>query len=173
MPLQSTQDYAKVGQVYNAHSQAAVTLSGLSTTATGLILVNPFGSGKNLLVNTIVWSASTAPAGASVVGIAVSPAASATQVTLTTPLTVYNSLIGGAAVAGVGKVCSAATTVGTPVYVRALGGVVAGSSIVPDYIRDDIDGSIILTPGTSLQLAYLTTAAIGMASIQWTEYIPT
>lgn len=172
MSLQSTQDYAKAGQVYHAHTQAAVTLSGLSTTATGLILVNPFGSGKNLVVNTIEWSPTTAPAGASVVGIAVSPAQSATQVTLTTPVTVYNALIGAAAVAGVGKVCTAATTVGTPVYVRALGGVVAASSITPAYIRDDIDGAIILTPGTSLQLAYLTTAAVGMAAICWTEVIP-
>lgn len=171
MSLQSTQDQAKLGNAYFAATQSAVTLSALSTTATGLVLVNPYGSGKNLAIQTVNWAFSTAPAGASVVGIAMSPAQSSTAVTLTTPLTVQNALMAGTAgVTGVGKVCSAATTVGTPVWARFLGGPVAASQINPPYIRDDIDGALILVPGTSIQLAYLTTAAVGMASIYWTEY---
>ena len=174
MSLQSTQDLAKLGQVYHAHTQAAVTVSGLSTTATGLILVNPFGSGKNLALITVGWEPSTAPGGASLVGIAMSPAQSSTAVTLTTPLTVQNGIIAGpAAPSGVGKVCSAATTVGTPVYLRTLSGPVAASSITPPYILDQIDGSIILPPGTSIQLAFLTTAAVGLGYICWAEYTPT
>lgn len=173
MSLQSTFDQAKSGNVFHAATQTAVTLSGLSTTAVGLILVNPFGSGKNLAVMTIDWAFSTAPAGASVVGIAMSPAQSSTAVTLTTPLTVQNALLAGtSAASGVGKACAAATTVGTPVYVRFMGGPTASTQITPPYIRDDIDGSLILVPGTSIQLSFLTTAAVGMGSISWVEYIP-
>lgn len=174
MSLQSTQDQAKLGNCYNAANQTAATLSALSTTATGLILVNPYGSGKNLAIITITWGFSTAPGGASVVGIAMSPAQSQTAVTLTTPLTVQNSLLAGTAgSSGVGKACSAATTVGTPVWLRQLGGPVAASQISPPYFRDDIDGELILVPGTSIQLAYTTTAAVGFGSITWIEYTPT
>ena len=173
MGLQSTSDQARLGNLFHAATQSAVTLSALSTTATGLILVNPYGSGKNLAIQQINWAFSTAPAGASVVGIAMSPAQSATAVTLTTPLTVQNALLAGTvSPSGVGKACSAATTVGTPVWLRHLGGPVAASQINPPFICDQTDGELILVPGTSIQLAYLTTAAVGMASISWIEYTP-
>lgn len=174
MPLQSTQDQARLGNVYSAANQTAATLSALSTTATGLILSNPYGSGKNLAIITVTWAFSTAPAGASVVGIAMSPSVSQTQVTHTTPATVQNNLLAGTqGPVGVGKVDVAATTVGTPVWIRQLGGPVAASQINPPYIRDDIDGALILVPGTSIQLAYTTTAAVGFGSITWLEYSPT
>jgi len=119
----ATFDYARLGQMYHACSQAGVTLSALSTTATGLILVNPYGSGKNIAVMKINYAPSTAPAGASVVGVAMSPAVSATQVTLTTPLTVQKALLDGQSNGAVGKACSAATTVGTPIKLAGfLGG---------------------------------------------------
>lgn len=170
MSLQSTQDLAKIGQVFHAATQAPVTLSGLSTTATGLILVNPFGSGKSLSVQTVTWAFTTAPVGASIVSIAMSPLQSATAVVLTTPLAVQNAVLLGISSNSIGRVCSAATTVGTPVFLRQLGGPVATAQINPPYIRDDIDGSIILPPGTSIQLAFTTTAAVGMASISWVEF---
>lgn len=168
----ATYDLARMGQVYHACSAGAVTLSALSTTATGLILVNPFGSGKNLAVLQINYAPTTAPAGASVVGVAMSPAVSATQVTLTTPLSIRQSLLDGTSGKSVAAACSAATTVGTPVFVRALGGVVAASSINVGQIVDYTDGELILVPGTSLQLAYITTASVGLASISWIEYTP-
>lgn len=174
MSLQSTFDSAKLGNVYAASNQAAVTLSALSTTATGLILTNPYGSGKNIAIMTISWAFQTAPAGASPVGIAMSPTISATQVTHGTPINaVQNAILAGTqGVVGVGKVDAAATTVGTPVFIRMLGGPVAASQITPPYIRDDIDGALILPPGTSIQLAYVTTAAVGLGSISWVEYTP-
>ncbi len=168
----ATYDLARLGQVYHACTAGAATLSALSTTATGLILVNPFGSGKNLAVLQINYAPTTAPAGASVVGVAMSPAVSATQVTLTTPLSIRQSLLDGTAGKSVAAACSAATTVGTPVFVRALAGVVAASSITPGQCVDYTDGELILVPGTSIQLAYITTASVGLASISWIEYTP-
>jgi len=164
---------ARQGLVWSASTQAGVTLSALSTTATGLILCNPYGSGKNIAVIQVEWAFTTAPAGASIVGIAMSPAPSSTAVTHTTPINqIQNALTFGSATDSIAKVDTAATTVGTPVFVRTLGGPTAASQITPPYIRDEIQGAIILVPGTSIQLAYVTTAAVGMASITWTEYAP-
>ena len=162
----------RVGQLFMASNQAAVTLSGLSTTATGLILSNPYGSGKNIGIVRTRWAFSTAPGGASVVGWAISPAVSSTQVTHTTPLTAgpYVAQFNGTAGNSVAKLDSAATTVGTPVWAWMLGGPVAASQISPPFLDDWIDGAVILTPGTSIQLAFLTTAAVGLGTVWWTEF---
>lgn len=163
-------DLARQGKLWHACNQAAVTLSALSTTATGLILSNPPGSGKNLAIITIGWAFSTAPSGASVVGLAMSPAPT-TTITHTTPINqVQAGILVGNGTESVARVDSAATTVGTPVFVRVFGGPVAASQINPPYIRDDVDGAIILPPGTFVQLAYVTTAAVGLGYISWTEY---
>lgn len=163
-------EYAKLGQVFHAANTAGVTVSALSTTATGLVLTNPYGSGKRLAVLRVNFAFTTAPAGASVVGIAMSPAVSQTAVTHTTPLVIRQAYLDGTAGAAVGLADSAATTVGTPVFVRALGGPVAASQINPPFISEDLKGELILPPGTSIQLAYITTAAVGQASIVWLEY---
>jgi hypothetical protein len=172
MPLQSTFDQNKIGNEYFACNQAAVTLSGLSNTATGLILVNPVGSTINIAVMATSWAFSTAPAGASIVGWAMSPTPSSTAVTLGTPMTVYSGKLTGATTVAQGKACSAATTVGTPVWARMMGGPVAASQINPPFLEDDVAGEIILVPGTSIQLAFLTTAAVGMGTVTWIEYTP-
>lgn len=173
MSLQSSFDQAKIGSVFFASNQAAVTLSALSTTATGFILVNPVGSSINIAVLNAQWAFQTAPAAASIVGLAMSPAVSATAVTLTTPINqIQQARLFGSAGTAQAKVCTAATTVGTPVFARIMGGPVAASQISPPYINDQIDGSIILVPGTSVQFAYVTTAAVGLASMTWLEYTP-
>lgn len=165
--------YTKLGQVFFASNQAAVTLSALSTTATGFILSNPVGSGKNIAVLSVQWAFQTAPAGASVVGIAMSPGPQATNPTHTTPINaVQMGALYGSTGNSVAKVDTAATTVGTPVFARMLGGPVAASQINPPYINDNVDGALILLPGCSIQLAYVTTAAVGLASMTWLEYNP-
>jgi len=162
-------DQARLGNMYHANG-LSVTLSALSTTATGLILSNPFGSGKNLVVAEMRFQPSTAPAGASVVYMAVSPAVSQTAVTHTTPAVIHNALTKGSNVdPGVAKADTAATTVGTPVMLRALGSVVAASSISPASYVDYTNGQIIVSPGMSIQFAYTTTAAVGHCSLTWVE----
>lgn len=164
---------AQQGLIWRAANQAAVTLSALSTTATGLILCNPWGSGRYIALILARWTFSTAPAGASVVGIAMSPAPSSTAVTHTTPINqIQNGILVGNATTSVAKVDTVATTVGTPLFIAPLGGPVAASQISPPFIEAHFDGDLILPPGTSIQLAYLTTAAVGMGSFVWTEYTP-
>jgi hypothetical protein len=163
-------EQARLGKMFNACSTGAVTLSTVSATCTGLALSNPYGSGKNLVVKQVRFSPSTAPAGAAVVGLAISPAVSATAVVHTTPAVIHNAIASGSNLnVGVANVDSAATLPAAPVWLRPIGAVVAASSISPDSYVDETEGSIILPPGTSLSLSYLTTAAIGIASFTWVE----
>lgn len=164
-------EYAKLGKIFHAANTANATLSALSTTATGFVLSNPYGSGKNIALLQCNGSYNTAPAGASSVGIAMSPAVSTTAVTHTTPLVVYKAILDGDNGDAVGLADVAATTVGTPVFCRFVGqGVNAASSVVATGFSDQVNGSLIIPPGASIQLAYVTTAVVGLFSMTWLEY---
>lgn len=163
-------EQARLGNMYHACSAGAVTLSTVSATCTGLALSNPFGSGKNVIVKTVSFQPSTAPAGAAVVGLAISPAVSQTAVVHTTPAVIHNAIANGSNLnVGVALVDVAATLPAAPVWLRPMGGVVAGSSITPGKYTENVNGEIILPPGTNLSLSYLTTAAVGIASCTWAE----
>lgn len=162
-------DQARLGNMYQACSAGAVTLSTVSATCTGLALSNPYGSGKLLVVKSVSFQPSTAPAGASVVGLATSTALSQTAVVHTTPMVIHNSKLAGGTVVGVGRADAAATLPSVPLWLRPIGGVVAASSISPGKYVEPVNGSIIVKPGGVLSLSYLTTAAVGIASIEWAE----
>lgn len=161
---------ARLGKMFHSCSTGAVTLSTVSATCTGLVLSNPYGSGKLLVVEKVRFSPSTAPAGAAVVGLAISPAVSQTAVVHTTPAVIHNALMSGSNVnTGAGQVDAAATLPAAPVWLRPIGSVVAASSISPGMYVDETNGDIILPPGTNLSLSYLTTAAVGIAEFSWAE----
>lgn len=163
-------EQARLGNMFHACSAGAVTLSTVSATCTGLALGNPYGSGKLLVVSKVRFAPSTAPAGAAVVGLAVSPALSSTAIVHTTPMVIHNALMNGSNLkTGVGLCDAAATLPAAPVWLRAIAGVVAASSISPTAYEDVTDGDLIIPPGGSLSLSFLTTAAIGIASISWAE----
>ena len=162
-------DQARLGNMFHACSAGAVTLSTVSTTCTGLALSNTPGSGKLLVVQKISFAPSTAPAGAAVVGLAIHTALSQTGTTHTTPMVVHNALASGSDTSSAGKADAAATLASTPLWLRPLAAVVAASSITPAKYSEEIDGSIIIRPGGCLSLSYLTTAAIGIASVTWAE----
>lgn len=163
-------EQARLGNMYHACSAGAVTLSTVSATCTGLALSNAFGSGKLLVVTKARFAPSTAPAGAAVVGLAISPAVSPTAVTHTTPAVIHNGLMYGSnARNGVGLADAAATLPAAPVWLRPIAAVVAASSITPAVYEDNTNGQIILPPGTNLSFSYLTTAAVGIAALTWVE----
>lgn len=163
-------EQARLGNMYHACSAGAVTLSTVSTTCTGLALSNPWGSNKLLVIKSVSFAPSTAPAGAAVVGLAISTAPSETATTHTTPMVIHNAIMNGSnGQVGVGKADAAATLASTPLWLRPLGSVVAASSISPAKYNEDINGEIMIPPGAALSLSYLTTAAVGIASITWVE----
>lgn len=163
-------EQARLGNMYHACSAGAVTLSTVNATCTGLSLANPYGSGKLLVVARCRFQPSTAPAGAAVVGLAVSPAPHQTAVVHTTPIVIHNGIMRGSdASLGVGRVDASSTLPNTPVWLRPFGGVVAASSISPGMYVDETNGEIILPGGTHLSFSYLTTAAVGIAAVTWVE----
>lgn len=156
-------------EIYVASTQAGVaTSTALSTTQTGLTLTNPAGSGKTLVVLQVTGALSSAPAGAATVVLAANVNPVAAAVTQTTPLTVRKANLGVSGT-GVGLAASAVTLPAAPVVVRALGGPVAGSSISPTQIVDNVDGALCIAPGCALSLNSLTTAISGVWSIVWKE----
>lgn len=157
------------GKVFSACTQTAIALSTKSTTATGLILTNPLGSGVNLMLLSIQVALATAPAGISNIHLEANAAVQGTAVTHTTPLTVVNALL-GANTLGVGLADSAATLPATPTVIRAIGGgPVATGSVAAPFIYDDVAGQIIIGPGTNVSLGYVTTAISVIASFFWAE----
>ena len=162
-------EQALLGNMYHACSAGAVTLSTVSTTCTGLALSNPAGSNKLLVVKIVDFVPSTAPAGAAVVGIAIHTAVSETATTHTTPMVVHNAIAKGSTGGGVGKADAAATLASTPLWFRPMGSVVAASSISPAKYEEYLNGDLIIPPGGCMSLSYLTTAAVGIASVTWVE----
>lgn len=160
------------GNVFLASNQAGQALStALSTTQTGFTLTNPSGSGKNLVVLDAVIALTTAPAGISTLLWAANVNTVAAAVTQTTPLTVRSALLGSSAT-GVGLAASAVTLPAAPVVVRAVpGGPVATGTTTSPFIRDEIAGGLILTPGTALSLSTLTTAISVICSMIWEEIL--
>ena len=164
------------GQIFWASTQAGVALTTtLSATATGFILTNPVGSGKNLIPLDALVALTTAPAGVATLGWAVqfnSP--TTTAVTHTTALTVRPALLsgGGAAGGGVGLADSAATLPNVPVALRAIpGGPVATGTLNSAFIRDEFGGLVVLGPGSSINTFALTTAISALISVWWAEVV--
>lgn len=162
-------EQARLGNMYHACSAGAVTLSTVNTTCTGLSLSNSPGSGKFLVIKNVSFAPSTAPGGASVVGLAIHTAISPTEATHTTPMLVHNAIARGGIGGTAGKADASSTLPSTPLWLRPLAAVVAASSISPAKYSEDINGSIIIPPGGCLSLSYLTTAAVGIASVTWVE----
>jgi hypothetical protein len=155
-------------------NQATQALSNLNATATGLILINPLGSGKNLwIVDLVIAESSAIGSVVPAVGLAANivPVALASY-TLTTSLTIQPTLLGSAG-NPVAKLCSAATLPATPVYVRSIWGALDFGTVPTTgspnpYIKDEVAGAIGIAPGCSVSLS--ATAAIScLSSITWVE----
>jgi hypothetical protein len=160
------------GNVWLACNIASTAVTALNATATGLILTNPAGSNKWLVlwdIGVIQTSTATTTANAGIVLAAnVNPVAAA--VTHTTPLSVRNCLLGASATS-VGLADSSATLPAAPVRIRAIWqpSVSATAAVaIPPVVLDNIDGKIALLPGTSVSLS-AESALSCIAHITWEE----
>ena len=172
--VQGKGKYAESGQrgrIFVAASQASRTFTLFSTaTATGLILGNDAGTGVNLVVLNIGFMRATAAASA-FANLVISCGTAA--VTHTTAKTIYNTFLGGSGVpTAKGLVDRAATiTVGTIYRVLASPSVSDTATVgIPPVCNIDIGGSLIIAPGSFLQIAAgLTNTWAGVAHIMWEE----
>ena len=154
------------GNVFGASNQAAQAVSvALNTTYTGLVLSNPNGSGKYLVLLSAGYALSVAPAG--IASIHLIGANSATDVVHTTPVVPRSMLIGNTSTPS-GKTDSAAT-IPTPFYLMSLmGGFTAGALPDSPNALFDIGGQIVLAPGGFVAIGALT-AVTGFGSFVWEE----
>jgi len=163
--------YNRQGQVFTACNQAAATITLINTsTATGFILSNPWGSGKNLGIIHAEFNYTTVPTATAIVFLCLSIAPSVVAHSSTTALGVYKANGGGATGANVGKAYNASTTPNLPVYVRSLGYAPTTPATTGGLtVSAHVDGELILVPGSYAQISYITTAPVGITSMTWVE----
>lgn len=162
--------YSRAGQVFSAANVAAKSVIAVTAAMTGVILYNPIGSGKKLVVVHAGFAWTTAPAAVHNIGLALM----ATNATVPTTLTAIGSGVvatDGSGNAGVAKAWDAATLPAAPVAIRWFGGAAfsTGASIGPYSIADFVDGAIAVIPGAAVCLTVVTTTAVGLGSITWAE----
>ncbi len=164
--------YNRTGQVYCAANVSAKSVIAVTTAMTGVILYNPIGSGKNLLLARVGFVWTTVPGAVHNLGIALM----GSSTTAPSSLTAIGSGVVQANGSGnrglsVAQAYDAATLPAAPVAIRWFGGgayaSAAGES--PYMMSENIDGGLMLVPGSAACLTVVTTTAIGMGSITWVE----
>lgn len=155
------------GRCYIAANQADATWSvALHVTHTGIVVSNPRNSGVNLAMIRASFALTLAPAGEAPMTFFGGYDADA-EVDHTTPLTVYNCVIGG--VGGVANADGAATLPTAPYNLETFMGGHTDTvlpSTGPAII--DLDGAFIVPPGGYFGISALTVVH-GMASLMWEE----
>ena|SRR3990167_894471 len=164
--------YNRQGKVFTAANVSAKNVIAVTTAMTGVILHNPAGSNKKLLIANAGWVWTTVPGAVHNIGLALA----GPNATAPSSLTAIGSGVlsaDGAGNAGnsVGRAYDAATLPVAPVIVRWLGGAAWGTSVgvSPFSIMQNVDGGLILVPGSTLTFAAVTTTAVGMGSVTWVE----
>jgi hypothetical protein len=164
--------YNRSNKLFTAANQAAATVTLINTsTTTGFVLSNPYGSGKKALIVSGGFQYTTVPAATAVLWWCLSIAPSPVAHASVTALTVYNADGSGASGSNVCRAYSSSTTPNLPVYTRSFGyspTTPATTGSLSNF-RDYIDGALILVPGSYLQVSYITTAPVGMTDMQWVE----
>jgi hypothetical protein len=145
------------------------TSVGLTTTYTGIALTNPTNSTVNCVINKVGYGFNAAPAAVMVVSLAYNT--STTAVTQTTAITPRNCFLGGAAPQGL--VASSATFPTAPINSHILGVIGTNAITAINESTDvvDLEGSIVMPPGSYVCLVTTTASAATSfwGSFQWEE----
>lgn len=156
--------------LFSAATQAGVTTSaGLATATTGLILTNPTTSTVNCVVSKVGFAVNATPVAVMVIGLAFNT--STTAVTQTTAITPRNMFLGGASPQGL--VASSVTLPTAAILTHVLGVIDIGatSTVVHQQTIYDIEGGIVMPPGSYVHI-YTSTASAATSffgSITWEE----
>ena len=167
-------DETRKGNVYHSHNTTAGAVTVLSTTCTGLVLANPFTSGKELAVINMSFVGSTLDT-IREIGIAVPTEVQETIVSAgATVAAIHNGQLAGTGVnQGVGVTYSIATLTSTPLWLRPMGNARVTNAVEGmKSMTADFNGSLIVMPGFYVAFSALTKAATGLCSITWAELDP-
>lgn len=170
------QELASRGKLFQASNQGpggTTTTVGLATTYTGLCVSNPAGANVNLVMLQYSIAIVGAPAALSTIGVLGGYAVGGVTAH-TTPLVPLSTFINTTVATGQAKADSAATLVGTPSVLLALGvtpitGATAQVVNPPVTLNVyDFKGVFILPPGAYIA-AYTSTVLSVIASFTWAE----
>ena len=159
-------DYSRdAGNTYicaNPAGTSVTTQAGLSVTTPALTLVNPWGSGKNLVILDIGISVTASPAAAAQFMVALS---STSSVTNTTQVGMIPALLGVAVSSKTASspvaLCDRVSTLPfVPFAVRYLGGTTGASGIGGVVLTDQTNGKLVVPPGNSISIQSTSAAAI-------------
>lgn len=162
-------ELARNGQIFTASNVAAQAVSvALATTYTGLVVSNPIGSTKNLVMLGCQYALSVAPA--AIASLHLIAGYNTSNVTHTTPLAapgIQSSLINGAA--NTAAKADSAATIANPYYLAGLGsGFTAAALYGTTPLWIDLGGMFIVPPGGYIAWGALT-AVTGFGTFAWAE----
>jgi len=160
-------DYNRAGQMYFACNQANKATTALSTTATGLILYNPWGSGKKLVIADARFAFSAVPTAAGAVMLSMGNTPSSAATPAGTADVIWAADGSGVSTKSVARVFTIATTNVVNVYVAPMA--VAGSTTASIAMADIPEGGIIVAQGNYIMFSHVTTVATGIGSFLWAE----
>lgn len=164
--------YNRQGRLFCAANVSAKSVIAVAAGMTGFILYNPPSSGRVLAVAHVGFVWTTAPAAVHNIGLAIGAASPTALSGLTAVGSGVMAANGyGNAGSAVARVYDAATLPAAPVAARWFMGGVYGSGVgeSPYVGTDNVDGAIILVPGSSMSFTVVTTTAVGLASATWAE----
>lgn len=169
MSNQWFQDQARLGNMYHSHNTTTGLVTVIHATSTGLMLFNPIGSAKDLVVDKATFVGTTLGA-IGQIGIAVSPTKLTANATGTAAV-VHNAKVSGSdANKGVATVLSICTLGTTPVWLRSIGASrITGSQDGNGAFEADFNGTLVVPPGMYIGFAALTTTRAGLMSFSWAE----
>jgi len=166
-------EMAARGVLFSGANQASQAISHLNATATGLILINPQGSGVNLWIveiQIIQTSVAAATADAGIVLAANSNPEPLASYSITSALNANSALVGAASNAKA-KLGSQVTLPAAPSIIRAIWQPsVSGTATtgIPSLIKDEVKGAVGVAPGCAVSLS-ANSALSAIASITWAE----
>lgn len=165
----------KRGNCYNAQTAATGVAPGTALgTTSAFTLYNPVGSGKNFILHKIAMGLISGTLGAGTVHICAHPTSDA--VPTGTAITPKNRLIGSAN-ASVATALTTATVTTTAakqidIFCSLNEGVIATTAINNEVIEKDMDGGLIIGPGTGISIhatAAAGTSPLVVYNVNWEE----
>ena len=162
--------------IFHATNPGLLALAGPAATATSFALANPLNSGRNLVLHKVRVALTTLP-GTLVAGAFAlygNPVPNATAVTGTSITPINGALGAGSKPAG--NAFYTATLPVAPSLIIPIGGKISATEfggISNGLLEEDLDGSLILSPGTYLTVQETvgdtTTNFSAVVSMSWEE----
>jgi hypothetical protein len=159
--------YNRQGKMFFACNQANKATTALSTTATGLILYNPWGSGKKLIVVDARFAFSAVPTAAGAVMLSTGNTPSSAATPAGTTDVIWSADGSGVSTVSAGRVFTIATLNVVNVYVCPLA--VASSTTASADLHGLPEGGFIVGQGNYVMFSHVTTVATGIGSFAWVE----